>query len=342
MAPKDGTRRPRPGMKDNGDGYGIFEWKQYRHSKGTFDDAQAAGVRLTVVPGIAGVNYLDPDSYVFAPVVRILESLGYVEGFAPSMMEKRDGYFQKLVSSIETLDRSGTGVILLAHSMGNKVISYFLDFVVKKKGQAWVDKHIHLWLAAGAPHLGAPQAVRSTVFGDNFGLDAFITGSEARAFARSLSASPWLFPAGEMAKQPMFHLRKGGALEVCSITATVPNSGIVSAENKVMVSFEVSWGDGTSGAGNLTTKSASTFDGSKATFDEKDNFLQFGGPTQLPASATIRAILKEKGYHDTSTDMLSRFGQAVKAGVMLVEEAAAGRRGLGVPRAQTEAKSLAE
>ena len=83
--------------------------------------------------------------YVFAPVVRTLEKLGYVEGvdliaapydwrFAPSMMEKREGYFQKMVSSIETLDKDGAGVILLAHSMGNKVVSYFLDFAVKQKG----------------------------------------------------------------------------------------------------------------------------------------------------------------------------------------------------------------
>ncbi|CAE7810143.1 PSAT, partial [Symbiodinium sp. CCMP2456] len=35
-------------------------------------------------------------------------------------------------------------------------------------------------------------------------------------------------------------------------------------------------------------------------------------------------------------------GHAVKAGVMLVGEAAAGRGGLGVPRAQTEAASLAQ
>eukprot|EP00439_Symbiodinium_sp_Y106_P023965 s826_g2.t3 len=351
------------------------------HSKGTFDDPEtkklknkwlqhlvlsdaeheAAGVHLTVVPGISGVDYLDPDSffglaaeasYVFAPVVRMLEKLGYKEGvdliaapydwrFAPSVMEKREGYFQRLLASIETLDKDGTGVILLAHSMGNKVVSYFLDFAVKQKGQAWVDKHVHLWLAAGAPHLGAPQAVRSTVFGDNFGLDAFITDSEARAFARSLSASPWLFPQGEMAKKPMFHLRRGGALELTSVSAMVPNSGIASAENKVLVTFEISWGDGQSE--NLTTKSASAFDGSLANFDEADNFLQFGGPPELPTTATIRAILKEKGYHDASTsDVFTRLGHAVKAGVMLVGEAAAGRGGLGVPRAQTEAASLAQ
>ena len=81
--------------------------------------------------------------YVFAPVIGLLEELGYVEGvdliaasydwrFAPSALEKRDGYFSQLIRSIETVDRSERGVVLLAHSMGNKVAwngSYFSLFV---------------------------------------------------------------------------------------------------------------------------------------------------------------------------------------------------------------------
>ena len=133
--------------------------------------------------------------YVFAPVISLLEELGYVEGvdliaasydwrFAPLALEKRDGYFSQLTKSIETLDERcyGRGVVLLAHSMGNKVVSYFLEFAKKTKGQAWIDEHINLWIAAGAPHCGAPQALRSTVFGDKFGLDHFVTDSEADMF----------------------------------------------------------------------------------------------------------------------------------------------------------------
>jgi hypothetical protein len=117
--------------------------------------------------------------YVFAPVIGLLEELGYVEGvdliaasydwrFAPSVLEKRVGYFSQLIRSIETLYHhcQNRGVVLLAHSMGNKVVSYFLEFAKKTKGQAWINQHINLWLAAGAPHCGAPQALRSTVFGE--------------------------------------------------------------------------------------------------------------------------------------------------------------------------------
>ena len=39
------------------------------------------------------------------------------------LVPKSSGYFQRLLASIETLDKDGTGVILLAHSMGNKALS---------------------------------------------------------------------------------------------------------------------------------------------------------------------------------------------------------------------------
>ena len=119
-----------------------------------------------------------------------MEDVGYREGvdllaasfdwrFAPSALQKRDGYYSRLIQDIESLDTKQTGVVLLAHSMGNKVVTYFLEFAKKEKGQAWIDRHVKLWIAAGAPHLGSPQALRSTIFGDKFGLDHFVTDSEA-------------------------------------------------------------------------------------------------------------------------------------------------------------------
>ena len=65
-----------------------------------------------------------------------------------------------------------------------EVVSYFLEFAKQRRGQAWLDRHVHTWIAAGAPHLGAAQALRSTIFGDKFGLDAFVTNSEARKSER--------------------------------------------------------------------------------------------------------------------------------------------------------------
>ena len=61
----------------------------------------------------------------------------------------------------------------------------------------------------------------------------------------------------------------------------------------------------------------------------------------MPAEATIKAIVKEKGISNGKDSWLSRMGQGLSAGVMLVEEAAMGRKGLGVPKAYTETISLA-
>ena len=62
---------------------------------------------------------------------------------------------------------------------------------------------------------------------------------------------------------------------------------------------------------------------------------------EMPTDATIKVIVKEKGMqHSAGDNWLSRVGQNLAAGVMLVEEAAMGRKGLGVPKAYTEAMSL--
>lgn len=68
----------------------------------------------------------------------------------------------------------------------------------------------------------------------------------------------------------------GGALEIKQLRATVEHCGIVSAQNKIMVTIELCWGSRKTDS--LTTKSASSFDGRNATFDEAYNFLQFAGP----------------------------------------------------------------
>lgn len=50
-----------------------------------------------------------------------------------------------------------------------------------------------------------------------------------------------------------------------------------------MLTVELCWGRKTD---TLTTKSASSFDGRSATFDEADNFLQFAGPEELHCLGT--------------------------------------------------------
>ena len=40
-------------------------------------------------------------------------------------------------------------VVIIAHSLGNRVTHYFVRFMEKKVGRDWVSKYIDNWLAIG-------------------------------------------------------------------------------------------------------------------------------------------------------------------------------------------------
>ena len=72
-------------------------------------------------------------------------------------------------------------------------------------------------------------------------------------------------------------------MEIKQLSATVENCDIVSADNKIMLTIEICWGSRKTDS--LTTKSATksagSFDGRIAKFDDYYNFLQFAGPEDL-------------------------------------------------------------
>ncbi|CAB9510324.1 Phospholipid:diacylglycerol acyltransferase [Seminavis robusta] len=175
---------------------------------------EPAGIRVRPIQGLEGVDYLSPGaftnhvSYVFGPVIQALKSAGYQEEInlkaapydwrlPPVELESRDQYFTKTLQQVEDLYQQShdTPVVLLGHSLGTKTAHYFLNFCLAKKGQAWIDQRIHTYMPVGAPHLGAPKALRSVVAGDKMGLDAFLNAEEALALGRSFGSGPWLFPS---------------------------------------------------------------------------------------------------------------------------------------------------
>jgi len=346
------------GMWDDKDAKTLKN-KWIEHVKLAAPDQESQGIHLKAVPGLQGVLSLDPDSFfgavaqvtpIFIYVAQVLEAMGYKEGvdmaaasydwrFAPSILQEREKYFDHLADTVEKLDRHSTGVVLLGHSMGNKTVAYFLEHAKKSRGQAWIDRHIYSWMATGAPFLGAFATLRSTVMGDKFGLDSFVSDSEARALARSLSASPWLLPTGCQAQKPCVYLRRGGVLEVRNFRALVSHCGIDSARNKLLLTVEVSFPDVSKSA--LTTKSASSFDGTSASWLVENNLMQFAGPPELTKGATLQVTVKEKGMHDDKdANVLKRFSKGIIAGAKLIGEAAKGRKSLGVPKAATSPVDL--
>ncbi|GKY96096.1 hypothetical protein MPSEU_000569800 [Mayamaea pseudoterrestris] len=192
------------------------------------------GIKVRPLQGLKAVDYLTPGpftnllSYVFGPVISSLQSIGYKESInidaapydwrlPPSELERRDGYFTNTMNKVEQLYKRNNEipVVLLCHSLGCRTAHYFLNFCLHHRGQAWIDRYIHTYMPVGAPHLGAPKALRAMVSGDKMGLDAFLSDEEGLVLGRSFGSGAWLFPGHLPAGAPAnAFLRPMGILQL--------------------------------------------------------------------------------------------------------------------------------
>mmetsp|Transcript_42358 Transcript_42358/g.102062 ORF Transcript_42358/g.102062 Transcript_42358/m.102062 type:complete len:716 (-) Transcript_42358:1589-3736(-) len=198
------------------------------------------GVEVRNIGGLAGVDYLSPGaltsllSYVFGPVIDALRKVGYDNGdkipgvynldaapydwrIPPQYLEKRDSYMTRTMKKIEKLYSANcnTPVVMVCHSLGCKTGHYFLNYVEENFGRDWIDKHIHTYMPIGAPHLGAPSALRSIVTGEKLGLETFLSDAESLAFGRTIGSGPFLIPSTLPLGAPHnAFLRTEGAIEI--------------------------------------------------------------------------------------------------------------------------------
>ena len=102
-----------------------------------------------------------------------------------------------MASQIEQMhQRNKEKVVVITHSMGARIFQYFLHWI-HEADPTWCDTHIHAFLPIGPPFLGAPKALRTTLFGDSFGLDLLITHSESRHIAQQCAGLPGLYPTSQ-------------------------------------------------------------------------------------------------------------------------------------------------
>lgn len=68
----------------------------------------------------------------------------------------------------------GDALVVIAHSMGNGMLRYFLAWLKLEIGvnhwQEWIDKHIAAYFAVGAPLLGSAEALELLTSGVTNGL----------------------------------------------------------------------------------------------------------------------------------------------------------------------------
>lgn len=98
------------------------------------------------------------------------------------------------------------GMVVIAHSMGNGVFRYFLEWLKLELGrnhwQAWIDKHISTYFAVGSPLLGSSEALELLSSGLTQGLP--ITQKEIRKLVVTFGTCAYL--------------RRGWHLLVCILT----------------------------------------------------------------------------------------------------------------------------
>jgi len=168
------------------------------------------GIKVRPAPGLGAVDYLSHDtltrepSYVMGHVINALIDVGYDANslraapydwrIPPCKMEERDGYYTSVKSTVELMYKvNKKPVVLMAHSMGNRAVSYFLNWAERVEA-GWCAKHIYSWLSLAPPLLGATKPIRGVLSGDCMGLEIFMTLEEGRALIRSTGSVPWLLP----------------------------------------------------------------------------------------------------------------------------------------------------
>ncbi|KAK9087571.1 hypothetical protein Syun_029965 [Stephania yunnanensis] len=130
---------------------------------------------------------------------------------SPSKLEERDLYFHMLKLTFETaLKLRGGPSVVFAHSLGNNVFRYFLEWlkleIAPKAYIQWLDDHIHAYFAVGAPFLGSPGTVKATFSGESFGLP--VAEGTIRLIFNTFASSIWMMPFSKYCRADNIHWKQ--------------------------------------------------------------------------------------------------------------------------------------
>ncbi|ETV96537.1 hypothetical protein H310_10248 [Aphanomyces invadans] len=117
----------------------------------------------------------------------------------PSKLQERDHYFYTLQQKIEdaVVQNKSPGIVVLAHSLGNNVFRYFLEWLRRQFDspaayQTWLDSHIASYFAVGAPFLGSAESIESLTSGSSVTLPL---GRESlRQLQVTFGSMQWMLP----------------------------------------------------------------------------------------------------------------------------------------------------
>jgi len=162
------------------------------------------------VPSSLGYIMSSQSGY-YDDVVDLLESLGYTKNLnirgapydfrlAPNEM---DEFYSNMIQLVKETyrDNGNKRVILLAHSMGNLHMLYFLN----RMDQEWKDTYIQSFISAAGPWGGAVKILKALASGDNLdavvhlehiGMDiVLLDPTKIRPLERSMPSISWMTPS---------------------------------------------------------------------------------------------------------------------------------------------------
>lgn len=163
------------------------------------------------VPGLDGISILDPggstgNTRYFYSLIQRLRSIGYTEDnllaasydwrLPPVGLERHYAYFSMLKATIGRLVADyQLRVVLLGHSLGNRVIQYFLQWIIVADplgGRQWIDDHIGRFIAVSALWLGVPKSVHEGIA--DLGHLGIMNITGVKPLYQSYGALPWMLP----------------------------------------------------------------------------------------------------------------------------------------------------
>lgn len=180
------------------------------------------GIKLRAAQGFDATDFFITGYWIWNKIIENLASIGYdpTNSFTAAYdwrlgytnLEKRDSYFTRLKSYIETaVLLQNKKVVLASHSMGSQVVFYFFHWVASDQGgrggDDWVERHIESWINVSGCMLGAVKDVSAILSGEMrdtaqlnafavYGLEKFLSKAERAQIFRAMPGMSSMLPMG--------------------------------------------------------------------------------------------------------------------------------------------------
>ncbi|GAM18537.1 hypothetical protein SAMD00019534_017120 [Acytostelium subglobosum LB1] len=179
----------------------------YDNNTGDFSNAPGVLMRPMDFGGLNGIDYLDkafgfPISLtnVYGDMIMFFKDLGYTstnligapyDWRMPISQLEKDGWFNQFRLLIEDTyhNNNEQKVVLLCHSMGGLLSLHFLNSMTDE----WRLKYLDSFVPIAAPWSGSPNALRTIISGDDFGI-TFMSWNKLRDFSRESGGVAQLLP----------------------------------------------------------------------------------------------------------------------------------------------------